>query len=376
LTIARPSSTAKRKARSGIIDFSVPSPLDDHIRSILDRVRVTVSGQLEADLSASTADILRAVAEEHRQTIIDATERTATEVRLEAEGRLSAAREEFEREREELRQSAATEASGLAQALGDVRGELDAARRSLDALQSARDVMEQELEHIKQDWAERRRELEEAVERATREHEQTRQESEAAVRELERVRTRLAQTTRLASAFRTLDEATSLGDILEHLAESACQEAGRTAVFLVNGQKLRAWRALGFEAGGEPIVGADFEPDEAGVVGQAARLGMGQQHRNGDETALPSFAAVNEARDAVAIPVQVGGSVIAVLYADAARADSPEEPEWLDLIDAMAKHAGRVLEAMTVRQAAALWAPRPSVGHLAQGGERTSARVE
>ena len=234
----------------------MPSPLDDHIRSLLDRVRVTVSGQLEADLSASTADILRAVAEEHRRAIIDATERTATETRLEAEGRLAVAREEFEREREERRQSAASEVSGLEQTLGDVRGELDAARRSLDALQSARDVLEQELEHIKQDWGERRRELEEAVERATRENEQTRQESDAAVRELERVRNRLAQTTRLASAFRTLDEATSLGDILEHLAESACQEAGRTAVFLVNGQKLRAWRAMGFEATDEPIVGA------------------------------------------------------------------------------------------------------------------------
>jgi hypothetical protein len=354
----------------------VPSPLDDHIRSILDRIRVTVSGQLEADLSASTADILRAVADEHRRAIIDATERTATETRLEAEGRLSVAREEFEREREQLRQSAASEVSGLEQTLGDVRGELDAARRSLDALQSARDVLEQELEHIKQDWGERRRELEEAVERATRENEQTRQESDAAVRELEHVRNRLAQTTRLASAFRTLDEATSLGDILEHLAESACQVAGRTAVFLVNGQKLRAWRAIGFEVTDEPIVGADFAPDEAGVVGQAARLGIGQQHRNGEDTALPSFAAANGARDALALPVQVGGSVIAVLYADSARADSPEEPEWLDLIDAMVKHAGRVLEAMTVRQAAALWTPRPAVRHLAQGGERSSVGVE
>ncbi len=107
-----------------------------------------------------------------------------------------------------------------------------------------------------------------------------------------------------------------------------------------------------------PIVGSDFEPAEAGVVGQAARLGTGQQHRNGDSSLLPGFAAAHGPRDAIALPVQVGGSVIAVLYADAARADRPEEPEWLDTIDAMAKHAGRVLEAMTVRQAAALWTPR------------------
>jgi len=158
--------------------------------------------------------------------------------------------------------------------------------------------------------------------------------------------------------------------------QSACQETGRTAIFLVNGERLRGWRALGFGAG-DPIVGSDFEPAEGDVVGQAVRLGVGQQHRNGDATRLPAFAAVDSPRDALALPVQVGGSVIAVLYADAARADSPEDPEWLDMIDAMAKHAGRVLEAMTVRQAAALWTPRPGARRpQLEGGERSSARME
>jgi hypothetical protein len=170
----------------------------------------------------------------------------------------------------------------------------------------------------------------------------------------------------LTSAFRTLDQAASLGDILEHLAQSACQETGRTAVFLVNGGKLRGWRALGFPAG-QPIVGSDFDAAESGVVGQAVRSGAGQQHRNGDTTHLPAFAQADGPRDAVALPVQVGGSVIAVLYADAARADRPEDPEWLDTIDAMTKHAGRVLEAMTVRQAAALWTPRGGVVPSSQG---------
>jgi hypothetical protein len=97
------------------------------------------------------------------------------------------------------------------------------------------------------------------------------------------------------------------------------------------------------------------------VVGQVIRSGAGQQHRNGDAAHLPPFARADGPRDAVALPVQVGGSVIAVLYADAARADRPEDPQWLDAIDAMTKHAGRVLEAMTVRQAAALWTPRRGV---------------
>ena len=361
------------------------SSIDDHIRSVLDRLRVTLNGQLEAELTASTGDIVRAVTDQHRQALLEATERTAAETRLEGERLLSAARGELDRqredlarenqdlqqqngvllrekddllrEREDIRRGTAFEIAGLERALSEMRDELEVARRNLDERQSTRDALQHQLELSRQDHESRTRQLQESIEHASRVAEQTREEADTSARELAGVRARLARTTRLTSAMRTLDEATSLGDILDNLAHSACQESGRTAVFLVNGQKLRGWRALGFE--GDPaIVGSDFEPGEAGVVGQAVRLGIGQQHRNGDSSHLPSFAADGGPRDAIALPVQVGGSVIAVLYADAARTDRPEDPEWLDTIDAMTKHAGRVLEAMTVRQAAALWTPR------------------
>jgi replicative DNA helicase len=400
----------------------VSSPLDDHIRAALDRIRVSLSGQLEADLSTSTSDILRAVAEEHRRALVEATEQTAATMRSEAEHQLAAARDEFAREREELARqreellkSSTSEITGLERVLREVRDELDVARLGLDDLRSAREALErqieesnralerhrqdleqrgQELEQANRDLEQRsqalyqlnrdleqsrqdleqsrqneestRRELQESIERAESEGESARLETELSERGIEELRTKLARTVRLTSALRTLDRAGSLGDILEHLAQSACQETGRTAVFLVNGGKLRGWRALGFPAG-QPIVGSDFDAAESGVVGQAVRSGAGQQHRNGDTAHLPAFAQADGPRDAVALPVQVGGSVIAVLYADAARADRPEDPEWLDTIDAMTKHAGRVLEAMTVRQAAALWTPRGGVVRSSQG---------
>ncbi len=357
------------------------SSLDDHIRAALDRIRVSLSGQLEADLSASTADILRAVAEEHRVALVAATEQTAAAMRSEAEQQLASVREEFVRERgallrqkEEVQSSSTSEIAGLERVLGEVRDELEQANRDLE--QSRQDLEQRteelgqanrDLEQSREDVERRRqsedatrRELQGSIDRAQSEGERVRLECASLVREVEELRTKLAQAARLASAFRTLDQATSLGDILEHLAQSACQETGRTAVFLVSGGKLRGWRALGFPAS-QPIVGSDLDPAESGVVGQAVQSGSGQQHRNGDATHLPVFAQADGPRDAAALPVQVGGSVIAVLYADAARADRPEDPEWLDTIDAMTKHAGRVLEAMTVRRAAELWTPRRGV---------------
>jgi hypothetical protein len=191
--------------------------------------------------------------------------------------------------------------------------------------------------------------------------ERTRRNAEDGRGRLERLRVQLDQTCRLTSAFRALNEATSLGDVLDRLAHATCQESGRSAVFLVKGSTLRGWRAFGFRPT-ESIVGADFDPRASDIVAQAARCGTAQHRQNGED--VPAFAG-DAPRDAVALPVQVGGSVIAVLYADIANADTPEEPEW-ETVRALVKHAGRMLEAVTVNQAAALW-PRPA-------GARRSSR--
>ena len=326
------------------------SSLDDHIRSVLDRIRVTLSGQLEADLTASTADILRAVADEQRQAISDAEERAAGEARLDAEQQIAGMRAHFDRERDVLQHGATAEIEGLERTLGEVRDELEVARRSLEDVQGARDELGRELDEVKRN-------------------------AEDSRNQLESLRVQLGQSERLSSAFRMLNEATSLVDVLDRLAQLTCHEGGRTAVLLVRGDTLRGWRAFGFS--NDSIVGAEFDARTPDVVGAAARLGTCQQHRNGDGIDLPGFATAEGPREAVALPVQVGGSVIAVLYADTAKADRPVEPEWQEMMDALVKHAGRVLEAMTVNQAAALWTPvtatRPA-SHA--GGERLSVGRE
>ena len=404
------------------------SPLDDRIRSVLDRVRVAVSGQLEADLTASAADIARAVAEEQRRALVEATDR-ASEIRRDAEEQMSNLRAQLAREREEFERGAALEMAAVERTLVDVRTQLETAQQNLTRAESVRDSLEgerdaltrerDELSHARDGLTQERDALTQQRDLLTQQRDSLTQERDVlaqqrlslerqrddleqqlhAVEErrhaLEAERTsleqqrdslelernaleqqldQLRQGARLAAAFRSLDEATSLGDILEHLARLACQESGRTAVFLLNGNRLRGWRAVGFDAN-NPIVGSDFEPGDIDVIGKAARLGKGQQHRNGDATRLPPFASSQGPRDAVAVPVQVGGSVIAVLYADAARTDSPEEPGWLRLVDAMTRHAGRALEAMTVRQAAAMWTSG-RWGVLPRGGDRSPVGME
>jgi len=163
----------------------VSSTLDDDIRAAFDRIRVSFSGQLEADLSASTSDILRAVADEHRRALVEATERTAATVRSEAQQQLAVAREEFAREREELarqreelQRSATAEIAGLERMLAEVRDELDVARRTLDESLTTRQALEQEIDAQRQDIARIKQVLEQHIlqlEQSHRDLERTRE---------------------------------------------------------------------------------------------------------------------------------------------------------------------------------------------------------
>ena len=55
------------------------------------------------------------------------------------------------------------------------------------------------------------------------------------------------QTRRLPDSVRALDEAVTVAEVLETLAVWGGREAGRAAVFLVKGNRLRDWRTVGFE---------------------------------------------------------------------------------------------------------------------------------
>ena len=147
----------------------------------------------------------------------------------------------------------------------------------------------------------------------------------AAEAEVDEVRRSAEQSTaalrasagRLTDCIHALDEAPSLGAVLTVLAGCARLDTGRAGIILVQDTKLTAYPSR-----------AEVPPDQAQVAASAARTG----------------APVVEG-DAAAFPIALGGQVAAVLTTAA-----PSSAEVMSTLNLLARHAGRVLEAMTVCQ--------------------------
>jgi hypothetical protein len=123
----------------------------------------------------------------------------------------------------------------------------------------------------------------------------------------------------------------------------------------------------GFPEAG-PAKNLELDLDAAGLAGAVVRTGVAvsrpmvgpgdEQHTR--QPALPPFAQDAGTRHALALPIVVGGEVVAVLYADAPRTDTPSAASrWPAVLEVLARHASRALEAMTVEQATGLGLPRP-----------------
>jgi len=117
-----------------------------------------------------------------------------------------------------------------------------------------------------------------------------------------------APVQRLVEAIRAIDAGHSLGEILDALLTHASRETARAAVLLVRGERLRIWKSSGFAT-------------------------------------------------AIAPSHELGGQVVAVLYADngpapAADAERRTSRGWPDALEMMTRHAARCLESLTAFSAA------------------------
>ena len=154
---------------------------------------------------------------------------------------------------------------------------------------------------------------------------------------------------RVVDGVRRLDRASSLTDVLNALAEVAGSEAQRAGVVIVEGDRIRGWRFVGFEPGLPPAGQVELAVGDAGIVGEAAQSAAPRSVVAGAEPgaggSVPAFMTLPSGANAVAVPVMVGGDVSAIVYGDDGGGEPPAG--WRESLEILARHAGHCLEGLT-----------------------------
>jgi hypothetical protein len=171
---------------------------------------------------------------------------------------------------------------------------------------------------------------------------------------------RAAGGDRTLDAVRSLGAAGSLSEVLDTLAGCAAHEASRAGILLVQGDRLRGWRFVGFPSGFDTAAAIDIAISDSGPLADAVRSGATIAG-----TAAPRFADLPEGKQSVAVPIAVGDQAVAVLYADEgavpdATAIQRANQGWQARVEVLARFASRCLEAITAFRTARLVQQRAS----------------
>jgi hypothetical protein len=182
----------------------------------------------------------------------------------------------------------------------------------------------------------------------------------------------MAAVSRLLESVRGLDGATSLSEVLDALALAAARETARAAVVVLRAERIQGWRLSGFGPRDKQPKSVDLSLPESGVIGLAIGAARAVTTRDSQTAAVgPGFETLPADRMGLAVPVIVSGRVVAVVYADAVSVDGQQKhvpSGWPELIEVLARHAGRCLEALTNHKTS----PRIPTGAAAPGAASSS----
>jgi hypothetical protein len=152
------------------------------------------------------------------------------------------------------------------------------------------------------------------------------------------------------------------------------------AILLLQGTRVRSWRFAGFTP--EPG-GVDLEIADAGVIGRAIRtraVALAEPSAPGQTfPAGPGFVTLPPDRSGFAVPLLVGRTPVAVLYADDAADVAQIKPApWPEALELLARHASVCLENLTaVRTAQALGlSPRAAASPAAAANAASGGPAE
>jgi type II secretory ATPase GspE/PulE/Tfp pilus assembly ATPase PilB-like protein len=159
-----------------------------------------------------------------------------------------------------------------------------------------------------------------------------------------------ASNDQMIEAFRQLDQARSLTEVLNVLADHAAAETGRVAILTVANSQLRVRTRRGWQGADSGAIDVPIVPDTvfdlAIKMGRPVSTSEAPVGSGGD--ALSTLLAGPAGDTGLAVPIVVGGRTVAILYADqagargAAGATLRREP-----LEMLVRHAGWCLEVLT-----------------------------
>jgi hypothetical protein len=169
----------------------------------------------------------------------------------------------------------------------------------------------------------------------------------------------LAIVSAVLDATTALEEATSLSAALDVVVNAAAAHASRVLLVVKRGDVLAGWRSAGPAHDALETAPIQISLADEGLVATAARSGrtqVGAGPPAGVRTPGPHEPT------AIAVPLLVGGRVVAVLYAheEPGTGEHVVPSAWPEVIEVLARHAARCLEVMTVRRLPRLVRGKPA----------------
>ena len=286
---------------------------------------------------------------------------------------------------DELAAIARAEADAARAEADTARAEVDTARAEVDTVRAEADTARAEVDAARAEANVARAEAEQAtIARAQAEQAAiARAEADrAAIDRAERAPARDAATGRVAERLRTLGGARSLSEVLDTLVRCAGEEAARAGVLLVRGDRFQGWR--GFDPAFAVGDALDIARDDAGVIAQAFQSAAVASSGSTGSDDAPAFAQLKSGQPSVAVPIAIGGQVVAVLYADAGlepgtvnreRGTPNREPGTLNRepLEILTRFASQRLEALTAIKAARSLTVNAELPAPGSGGNDESA---
>jgi hypothetical protein len=323
----------------------IRSAADALVARLTDDLRQHVDGVVQE--LADAAEAADAAREAERDARDAEAERRQAEALAALRAELTTAQEEAAREARDALQTAQAEASEARVALEAARAESAAMRTEADAaLAQAESAVAEAVAQA-------------AAQQDAHPHDAVALGAVPGV-SADEAATRLSAVARAISA---MDEATTLSEVLDALASGLVSQVTRSAVLVFKGEQARVWRRSGFDGESSEVGAPLMLDDHADLKALVESATPAYLEGRGEDALLLGVATLPQGGSALAVPVAIGGQVAALVYADAGtEADTPSFPGWGDLVEVLARHAARCLEALTAMRASGYARPqRPAV---------------